>query len=62
MLWTVAVLLFFVAVGYTVYALTFLARNLNAAFTRDQGLPGAATKFNFEALEPLIAAGKLERR
>jgi hypothetical protein len=57
-----ALLLFLIALGYTIFAVRSLAKRTAAAFGRSEPPATAEIKFEIEKLEPLIEAGKLERR
>ncbi len=59
--WIITALLFLGAVGYTVYAIGFVARRVNEALSRETGPGAPIPHFDFNALEPLIKSGKLQR-
>ena len=57
----IGIILLFFALGYTVYAVRFLARTLNDAIAVDSEETRPVTRFKFDALEPLFVSGKLQR-
>ena len=59
---TAALLLFLITIGYTVLAVRLLAKRTAAAFGRNESPRTAEVSFEIEKLEPLIEAGKIERR
>lgn len=54
-------LLLLIAVGYTVYAVRFLIRTIDASFAGPSETTLPQTRFETERLEPLFESGKLKR-
>ena len=57
----VGLVLLLAAVGYTVYAVRFLIRTVDATIEEPGSIAPPPLRFNLEALEPLFESGKLER-
>lgn len=62
LLFAAATLLFLIAIGYAVFAVRSLAARAAAAFLRSEPPPAPGATFEFDKLEPLIEAGKIERQ
>ncbi len=59
--WSASIILLFFALGYTVYAVRFLARTLNQALDTSSQGARPIVRFEFDKLEPLFVSGKLQR-